>query len=269
MQLRRFSTVVLGMALTLLATNSTLGQNTSHQRLAKERPVADSLRVRSVGEEMVGFAPSHFFDGMKRVFLTRENFYILAVGAGAAAGTRPFDNDISDGLEDDDLDELEQKIPNKLGGIALATGGPLVVHLISRAFGRGAIANTTLYMFEAVATTQFFTLLIKESVHRTRPDQSNDLSFPSGHTSAMFSLASVAGKRHGLKVAVPGYALATFVGFTRVKSKKHFLTDVIAGATLGTIVGRSFVPSTGKSHSFSIVPMFDGESVGFVGFVHF
>ena len=67
-------------------------------------------------------------------------------------------------------------------------------------------------------------------------------SFPSGHTTAVFSLAWFAitqlpGKRS--RVAV--FALATVVAFTRVALAKHYLADTIAGAAIGIIVSQAMV----------------------------
>ena len=79
---------------------------------------------------------------------------------------------------------------------------------------------------------------LKLVIHKPRPDGSNDNSFPSGHTSIAFQSASFIHFRHGLAVAVPAYAVASFVGFSRVHARRHFVEDVIVGVAIGVLSSR-------------------------------
>ena len=138
----------------------------------------------------------------------------------------------------------------------------LFTHIIGRATKKPTVANTGLYIFKAVIATQLLKFTIKKSVGRTRPDGSNNLSFPSGHTSATMTAASVLHKRHGWKVSIPAYLFSAYVGITRIRSRKHFATDVLAGATLGTIIGLNFVSQSEDSKSFGIVPLIGRKYAG-------
>ena len=42
-----------------------------------------------------------------------------------------------------------------------------------------------------------------------------------------------------LKIAVPLYATAVFVGASRIQDNMHYFSDVVAGLTLGTVIGTS------------------------------
>jgi len=77
------------------------------------------------------------------------------------------------------------------------------------------------------------TWALKQAIDKERPDGTGDEAFPSGHTSMAFQGAAFVHRRYGFKAALPGYALATYVGWTRVDSDKHDGTDVAAGAALG------------------------------------
>lgn len=82
-----------------------------------------------------------------------------------------------------------------------------------------------------------------ESDGKTRfhPFSSHD-SFPSGHATQAFSLASVVAMRaNGWVVPTIAYTAATLVAFDRVNDHVHFASDVVAGAVLGTAVGRFIV----------------------------
>lgn len=71
---------------------------------------------------------------------------------------------------------------------------------------------------------------------------SGHYSFPSGHTTQAFALASViAAESPHPEVDVLAYGLAASVGAARIYHDVHFLTDVLAGAALGTVVGHTMV----------------------------
>ncbi len=70
--------------------------------------------------------------------------------------------------------------------------------------------------------------LIKLAVHRTRPDHSDNKSFPSEHTELTAMGSSIA-------ISIP---LAAGTGYLRMAANKHFLTDTITGLGIGFLTGR-------------------------------
>lgn len=89
----------------------------------------------------------------------------------------------------------------------------------------------------SLGATYAVTYGLKHLVGEQRPDESDDNSFPSGHTSSSFAAAATLHKRYGWEVGLPAHAVAAFVGVARVKADKHFLHDVIAGAVIGEAAG--------------------------------
>ena len=74
-----------------------------------------------------------------------------------------------------------------------------------------------------------------------RPGSSND-SFPSGHATEAFAVASVIAMRSpGWVLPTIAYTAATLVAFDRMNDRVHFASDVAAGAVLGTAIGRILV----------------------------
>jgi membrane-associated phospholipid phosphatase len=80
--------------------------------------------------------------------------------------------------------------------------------------------------------SELATQSLKRIIDKPRPNGGR-FSFPSGHTSAAFYGATFLNQRFGLKVGVPSYLIASYVGYTRIKAKKHDIFDVIGGVTIG------------------------------------
>ncbi len=89
-------------------------------------------------------------------------------------------------------------------------------------------------------------LIVKNGLKRGRPQQalpdfrsfivpSDRFSFPSGHTSAAFLMASLVGYFFPALI-IPLYAWASAVGMSRIFLGVHFPTDVLVGSTIGTTI---------------------------------
>ena len=100
--------------------------------------------------------------------------------------------------------------------------------------------------------------LLKETVHKERPDGSGDDAFPSGHAATAFQGAAFIHRRYGIKQAWPAYVLAAYTGWTRVDADQHDTTDVLAGAALG--IASSFVLA--KRRDVSVTAFYDDTGVG-------
>jgi len=89
--------------------------------------------------------------------------------------------------------------------------------------------------YRSVAANLVGTFGLKLAIAKDRPDGSGETSFPSGHTSVAFQGASFIHLRYGLRYALPAYAGAAFVGYSREYAQKHDWIDVVSGAALGTL----------------------------------
>ena len=118
----------------------------------------------------------------------------------------------------------------------------------------------------SMAAASAATYVLKHAIGEERPDHSDRLSFPSGHTSISFAAAASIEERYGWEAGVPALLLAGFVGVARVKANRHHVHDVIAGAVLGTAAGlllTSKRPEAGLPGSPHPVRMDHGISVAF------
>ncbi len=119
--------------------------------------------------------------------------------------------------------------------------------------------STALLAGEAIADAEILTTVLKDATGRVRPaaipvrgnfsdtwfESGGSIvrgsgSFPSGHTIAAFSLATVVARRYGNHKWVPyaAYGMAAAVGFSRLSLSAHFLSDVFMGAALGYSISR-------------------------------
>jgi len=121
----------------------------------------------------------------------------------------------------------------KNGSDLLAVGLPALA--AGAAWGQQdaeGIKQLTLTMASTVGAAE----LLKRTVKATRPDGSDDKSFPSGHTAVAFAAARFMDKRYAQQVAPYRpwlYAAAGLTGVARVEADKHYWRDVAAGAVLG------------------------------------
>ncbi|WP_345238565.1 phosphatase PAP2 family protein [Hymenobacter saemangeumensis] len=82
------------------------------------------------------------------------------------------------------------------------------------------------------------TFAVKNLVGEERPDKSDNLSFPSGHTAQAFLAASIVHTEFRDKsqwYGIGAYTIATSVGLLRMINNAHWQSDVIAGAGFGIL----------------------------------
>ena len=168
----------------------------------------------------------------------KESLLPLLIGTGATAVSFLGDNST--------IRYFDRHPMKTYGDVGRVLGTGAVAAVASTAIlGVGRYANgdrfraATYDMSQAVVVSFFYTLIIKESTRRDRPDHSDHLAFPSGHASNAFACATVWAEQYGWKGAVPGYLAAGFIAGSRLALKKHRLSDIVGGATLGVIVGQS------------------------------
>jgi membrane-associated phospholipid phosphatase len=174
---------------------------------------------------------------------SRDNLGPFALGAGLAGLSRFGDVSVRSSF---------QRSGDSFGNLGDRAGqGSTVVPLTAALFLAGQFSRDSKFqavtydIAQATLINGVYTYGLKQVVHRTRPDGSNDMSFPSGHTSNAFAWATVANRHYGPRVGVPAYLAAGLIGASRIRKDKHYLSDVVAGATLGYVVGRTVVRGDG------------------------
>lgn len=122
--------------------------------------------------------------------------------------------------------------------------------------GRGALQAGL-----SVGAAYAVTAGLKEAFPETRPDGSDNRSFPSGHSSRAFAAAASIYNRRGPGEGIPAMALASFVGAARVAADKHYWYDVVAGAAIGTASGLILTKRL-EDRRMAVIPWGDSKGAG-------
>ena len=138
--------------------------------------------------------------------------------------------------------EIYQKISNTTNYISMLVPVTILATGITR--NDKITINKGLYLAESLAASSLVTFGLKYTFRRNRPfadhpfivpaSDGGSPSFPSGHTSEAFATAtSLTMAYPKWYVAVPAYAWAASVGYSRMYLGVHYPSDVLTGAIVG------------------------------------
>lgn len=150
-------------------------------------------------------------------------------------------------------DNLSTYIFEPFGRFAPVLIGGL--YLGGRLANNNRLAGTSLTAAKAFIVSAVSANIIKQLTHRHRPYQDDipdhanwdgpfsDIhyaSFPSGHSTAAFSMATVYAFEYRSTIWVPvlAYTLAAGTAVSRLYDNKHWASDVVIGSALGFVTGR-------------------------------
>lgn len=208
----------------------------SAQTPSETLPSSPSL-LRSIGQDVPAF-------------FSTDTAKIVASFAFISLAARPFDGA--------SVEDTRERISPRMAGIGnwggslyVQAGSGIVTYAIGRATGKPKLAALGGDLLRAQVLSQVFVQGAKFAVQRPRPDGSNSVSFPSGHSASAFATATVLQQYYGWKAGAPAYAFAGFVAASRMASSKHYLSDIAMGAGLGIAAGRTVTLSVGH-HLFSV-----------------
>lgn len=197
-------------------------------------------------------------------------FAILAVGISFA--DKPIQKE---GLEfsqkNTSLNKISRTI-SELTGFSGSVIGLAATGTLGLIIKNEKLVNTTLLATQSTITGSAVTTTLKYFTGRRRPysylpseeakpsfmgpfskarnDKSFNNSFPSGHTTVSFAIATVFASEYRDITIVPilAYSLATLVGVSRISQNEHWTTDVFTGAAIGYLSGKQAVKNY---HQFS------------------
>lgn len=149
---------------------------------------------------------------------------------------------------------------------AFEAGGLMFKDDNARATAQDGLASS-------LVASGFITLPLKYIVGRNRPGKDKGAhsfspftggadSFPSGHATQAFAVASVVADHYDpMWVKVAAYGTASAVGYARVERRAHWASDVLAGALIGTLVGKEIVRFN-RNKRYEVSVLSDGDTKG-------
>lgn len=145
--------------------------------------------------------------------------------------------------------------------------------------GKHNFKDRTIIYGTSMLITSAIVVPLKHVVKEERPDQSNNLSFPSGHTAIAFASAQFMFREYkdtNFLLGISGYSLAVFTGVYRMLNDKHWVGDVVAGAGFGILSTElaywlypkinNLLGGKNKNAATMVMPFYQDKSVG-IGFV--
>ncbi|MFK5880100.1 MAG: phosphatase PAP2 family protein [Flavobacteriaceae bacterium] len=123
--------------------------------------------------------------------------------------------------------------------------------------------------------------LLKQSTNELRPDGSDYLSFPSGHTANAFVMATVLHHEYidsSPWLAYSGYAFSTATAVFRVLNNKHYVSDVLVGAGIGIAITeltyafkplQNWHPFNNEKRNVFIAPSYNSKAFVMTGVITF
>ena len=231
--------------------------------------VASSLLSRAAGADTVIY-PELNKTYLKSYYYDTKSFIVsptkwkarqwIEFGAITSAGILAYTQDEKIqkyfvGHQSETADKLSKYIFEPIGngiGTSVIIGS---LYLGGRLTNNKRLAGTSLTAAKAFVVSSVCTQAIKQLTHRHRPYQDEipdhakwegpfaDIhynSFPSGHSTAAFSLATVFALEysHTIWVPVVAYTLAAGTAVSRLYDNDHWASDVVIGTAIGFVTGR-------------------------------
>ncbi|MCP5054331.1 MAG: phosphatase PAP2 family protein [bacterium] len=153
------------------------------------------------------------------------------------------------------------KVVEKFGNPIVVVPGLLLFYSYGSLFKDSKAKETALLAFKGAVVSAAVVHVFKFIAHRHRPEagpsstlwdgpsfSTSNLSFPSGHSAAVFSIAAViCGQYKNPLVQVLSYTVAIFTSISRVHDRKHWASDVIFGAAIGYYTSRGILARKKKT----------------------
>jgi hypothetical protein len=167
------------------------------------------------------------------------NLYLAAGGGAVSIGMHQLDAKVQQQVVGNDTADNFLKPGQIIGNSLTLLAASATTYTYGRLRDQPKVSHVGMDMLRSLAVSVAITQSLKYATHRERPDHSDNKSFPSGHASDTFAVATVLERHVGWRYSIPGYLFASYVAVSRLPSNRHWLSDVTFGATVGIIAGRT------------------------------
>lgn len=204
----------------------------------------------------------NFGDDFVDVLVSPKNwkggdFLSLSAVLGAGLLLYSVDQDIQQWAQDHRSSSSEDifKTIGHLGNGVVLIGLMTVLYVSGEVSDNNSLRVTALLSLESWLTTGIIVRGLKSVVGRARPwtgesshsfhpfsTRSRFASFPSGHASSAFAVATViADQSKKVYIDILAYSLATMAALSRVHLDKHWASDILAGSAIGYFVAKKIL----------------------------
>jgi membrane-associated phospholipid phosphatase len=184
---------------------------------------------------------------------------VIRLGAVIASGSFlfAFDGRIRNWIQDKRSSASEDisRVISPLGNGFFLGGSLILVYAAGEIAEDCKLRKTALLCLESWIISGVVVTGLKVLTGRARPYSDGDStrfspfslrssyhSFPSGHASAAFAVATtIADQSENLSVDVLSYCLATLAALSRIHDDKHWASDVFIGAAIGYFISKKIV----------------------------
>ncbi len=201
----------------------------------------------------------NFGDDFVEVLASPKNwkgraFLNLSAVLGAGLLLYSVDQDIKQWVRDHRSSSSEDifKAITHLGDGVVLIGLMTALYVSGEVSDNNSLRMTALLSLESWLTTGIIVRGLKSVVGRARPwtgesshsfhsfsTKSRFASFPSGHASSAFAVATViADQSKKAYIDILAYSLATLVAISRVHIDKHWASDILVGSAIGYFVAK-------------------------------
>jgi membrane-associated phospholipid phosphatase len=270
LRLAACSLILCALAVPALAQEPLPAENTGDSTAALTTPAADQSAqvIRPVPVEPVPASQIETSNPLKLVAGDFKNFFsfdtakTLSYVSIVAIATAPWDREgINNGFN---IPTALFESGNVLGQFVFQATAGFATYGIGKSIGDQKVAAVGRDIVRAQLLSQTLVQAVKFTVRRERPDESNNKSFPSGHSASAFATATVLQRHYGWKIGAPAYALGGYIALARMAWNRHHATDVVMGAGFGIASARTVTMSVAKAtFSIGVQPQVGGASLNF------
>ena len=180
---------------------------------------------------------------------------VLVAGGVLAAVAHQLDEEVRGELEGMPVTEVTVDVTNLLGSSTFNLPASLLLWSAGSLTGRPALRAAGGDLIRVLLMTQALVGPAKWLAGRERPDGSNNLSFPSGHTANAFAVARLMHLRHGRLAGWPLYGLGVLTAAGRLEDDRHYLSDVSMGGAVGIVAANCVVWASHAGHRMTLSPL--------------
>ena len=273
---------------------SAFSTKSDRNRISYQKPSASFYKTDSIFsfQSQKGYIPSLYNNFREQItapfrFKTKQ-WLIISATIGITATLIHFDNDIDKWAT---VQKQKHVWVNKSSPVITQFGSTYgissvaAIGLLSAVFKKQKGVETSLLATQVLITSAAWVQLIKHFTGREDPSASYIYSkipggkwwgpfaqydqdipiyksissfdaFPSGHTVAAFSIATVFATQYKDRKVIPVicYSVATLVGISRLTEHQHWASDIFVGGIIGYICGKQVVTHYNKTHQNLLYP---------------